>query len=254
PSLLVSELRQNGIEAQITNFGESGYVSTQEVIALLLQLREGNVPDAVIFYDGVNDLYAAHQSGLAGIPQNETNRVAEFNLSQPGEWRRAARFAVTGLARSSATAGVTRDLLADLGISAVAEPLAARSSAAAERLAAQVLRSYQGNLGVVNGLAEKFGFKAWFFWQPTIFQKPQLSFYEQAELAKQAELRDLFTAAAALIQADLRQGVRRAGFTDLSQIFLDEKAPVFIDWCHVGEPGNRLIAAAIAEQLLRDGL
>lgn len=256
PSLLAAELGRSGIEARITNFGESGYVTTQEVITLLLQLRDGNVPDAVIFYDGVNDLYAAYQSGLAGIPQNEANRAAEFNLSQPDEWRRAARFAITGLARSSATAGVARDMLATLGISqvtAVAEPLADRSGSEATQLAESVLQSYKGNLGIVNGLAATLGFKAWFFWQPTIFDKRQLSAFEQGELSKQAELRDLFTAASILIRTSQEQGAGPR-FSDLSQIFVDEKAPVFIDWCHIGERGNQLVAAAMAEQVLRDGL
>jgi hypothetical protein len=257
PSLLVAELSRRGIEAQITNFGESGYVTTQEVILLLLQLRNGNVPDAVIFYDGVNDLYAAYQSGLAGVPQNETNRVAEFNLSQPGEWRRAARFAATGFARSSAAAKVTRSLLADLGVSqvvTVAETPALRTGSEAGRLAEQVLYRYRGNIGIVNGLAEQFGFKAWFFWQPTIFQKRLLTSYEQNESGKQADLRELIVASADLLRSDQWRGAEVGRFKDLSQVFYDEAAPVFIDWCHVGERGNELVAEAIAEQVLRDGL
>lgn len=257
PSLLVAELRRSGIEAQITNFGESGYVTTQEVIQLLLQLRNGNIPDAVIFYDGVNDLYAAYQSGLAGVPQNETNRVAEFNLSQPGEWQRAARFAAAGFARSSAMAAVTRSFLADLGVSQVvtfAETPALRTGSEAERLAEQVLHRYRGNIGIVNGLAEKFGFKAWFFWQPTIFQKRLLTPYEQNEFGKQAVLRELFLASADLLRADQWRGAAVGRFKDLSQVFYDETAPIFIDWCHVGELGNGLVAAAMAEQVLRDGL
>ena len=40
------------INVNITNFGESGYVNTQEVIYLFLQLqRKNNIPDIVVFYD-----------------------------------------------------------------------------------------------------------------------------------------------------------------------------------------------------------
>lgn len=82
PSLLARAVEGRGINVEIINFGETGYVSTQEVITLLLQLRQGNVPDIVIFYDGVNDTYSAYRNEIAGIPQNEFNRVKEFNLTK----------------------------------------------------------------------------------------------------------------------------------------------------------------------------
>src|SRR5262249_10483737 len=56
---------QAGLEALrgksvcVMNFGESAFVSTQGVIQLILELQSGNVPHLVIFYDGVNDVYAA---------------------------------------------------------------------------------------------------------------------------------------------------------------------------------------------------
>ena len=49
------------------------------MMELFLQLREGNIPDLVVFYDGVNDVFSAYQQGKAGIPQNENNREKEFN-------------------------------------------------------------------------------------------------------------------------------------------------------------------------------
>jgi hypothetical protein len=67
---------QAGLEARrgkpvcMVNFGESSFVSTQEVIQLLLQLESGNVPHLVIFYDGINNIYAAYQSGQAGVHEN----------------------------------------------------------------------------------------------------------------------------------------------------------------------------------------
>ena len=50
----------------VYNFGQPGFASTQEVIELMLQLRDGNVPDIVIFFDGVNDIWNAYGSGQAG--------------------------------------------------------------------------------------------------------------------------------------------------------------------------------------------
>ena len=35
----------------VMNYAESAYVSTQDIIMLLLQLQSGNVPDVVLFYN-----------------------------------------------------------------------------------------------------------------------------------------------------------------------------------------------------------
>jgi hypothetical protein len=60
------------------NFAESTYVSTQDVIMLLLQLRSGNVPDLVLSYNIGGDFYSAYQSGRAGVVQNLDQLAARF--------------------------------------------------------------------------------------------------------------------------------------------------------------------------------
>jgi hypothetical protein len=60
PALVAGELRHAGLNVEVTNFGESGYVSTQSLVALLLELRAGRRPDVVVFYDGVNDTFSAY--------------------------------------------------------------------------------------------------------------------------------------------------------------------------------------------------
>lgn len=52
------------------NYGENAYVSTQGLIHLILLLESGDVPDMVIFYDGVNDILAASQSWMPIVHQN----------------------------------------------------------------------------------------------------------------------------------------------------------------------------------------
>src|SRR5208337_749990 len=37
---------------EVTNMGQDGYVSTQEVLLLAEQIRRGNIPNLVIFFDG----------------------------------------------------------------------------------------------------------------------------------------------------------------------------------------------------------
>ena len=83
PSLLARDARLNGgWRAEIRNLAEIGYVSTQELIALVRELQGGYRPDIVIFYDGVNDTTSAFLEREAGVTTNEVNRRAEFNIQQ----------------------------------------------------------------------------------------------------------------------------------------------------------------------------
>ncbi len=85
PSIIARSLHQRGYRIELRNLAEIGYVSTQEVVALLRELQSGYRPDLVIFYDGVNDTTSAFLEGEAGVTTNERNRRAEFNIRQsPG--------------------------------------------------------------------------------------------------------------------------------------------------------------------------
>jgi len=80
PSLLAKHLAAARYNVEVVNLGVVGFVSTQEVFSLIESIKQGNVPDLVIFYDGIGDIIAAQQAGIAGTPQNEGRRDREFNL------------------------------------------------------------------------------------------------------------------------------------------------------------------------------
>ncbi len=83
PSQVAARLAERGTrDVAITNFGETGYVFTQELIRFELELRRGLRPDVVVVYDGINDVASALIGGRAGAPQNESNRVREFRLGR----------------------------------------------------------------------------------------------------------------------------------------------------------------------------
>jgi len=71
-----------GQRVEVSNFGENGYVMTQGIIQLLLQLRAGIAPTSSCSYDGINDAGAAVMQGAPGIPQNESKRVADFAMGR----------------------------------------------------------------------------------------------------------------------------------------------------------------------------
>jgi lysophospholipase L1-like esterase len=222
----------NGRPVEVTNFGELGYVSTQELLALELELRRGNVPDAVIFYDGVNDLGAAYQEGEPGIPQNELNRRIDFE-------RPVASF-VYGLMRESA---LLRPILWRIREQVWRSESAKRSAEQEERLARDAVLVYAANLSIIDGLARDFGFRALYFWQPVIFTKRHLTPDEQQAAAENGFMRDFFERA---------NGMRRdaglldhPGFHDISGIFDGVEEPIYFDFVHIAEHGNEMVAEAM---------
>jgi len=255
PSILTRELAQRGLAVEITNFGESGYVSTQEVIALLRQLQAGQRPDLVVFYDGVNDMFSAYQQQVAGIPQNEFNRVEEFNLSQPEKLRPRAIMTLRDAARGMASARFAKWLLMETGLlhrpAFAVRPMPGSGIAPGKSsLATSVIDTYTSNIDIVRALGDDYRFQHLFYWQPTVFEKTRLSDYEAAEQAKLAPVETF--------AREVRDALNRSGlaampeysFADLGPIFADVREPVFVDWCHLGESGNETIARRMAADVV----
>lgn len=247
PSLVSKKLNsQSAGAAWVVNLGETGYVSTQEVITLMLELRRGNVPDIAVFYDGVNDAWAAFQSGVGGIPQNETNRVVEFNLRDQLNWRRGfmEKLALYRLGRSVRLFGD--------GLSGAS----AGRGFASPSLANAVVDAYLGNVRLVNALAREFGFRAVFFWQPTVYTKRNLSDAEQGRYVGERFARrvPLFAEEYKVFNEAFQQRVKAGELDnvyDLSGIFASDAETIFIDRFHVSETGNDKIADVVAQTLRR---
>jgi len=246
PALLATELRSRGIKVEVVNFGETGYVSTQEVITLLLQLQKGNIPNLVVFYDGGNDTYSAYQQGIAGLPQNEYNRAKEFNLTK--RLPEIKRIVVKDTINNLATVRFTKALLRRIGMRKTEqkdEPDYDKG-----RIVEEAVNLYLNNLELVKSLAVSYKFKYIFYWQPTIFGKNKLSDYEKAEYAREQHLEKFFKETHNILREKTTHPRYEKTFYDLSAIFSHVEEPVYIDWIHLSERGNATIAQAMVEQIL----
>ncbi len=96
----------------VSNFGQEGYNNTQEALLLAEQLRQGNIPDVVIFYDGINEAATAFENRTPGWTFDETARGREFNLLNQEFRLRLSGLAAYSLARFS-YGGFTAEWLAD---------------------------------------------------------------------------------------------------------------------------------------------
>jgi lysophospholipase L1-like esterase len=246
-AVLARRLAELGHPAAVTNYGQLGHNSTQEVITLHQLLKSGERIDIALFYDGINEMACAEQTGRADGLFNEVRRRAEFNLLHP-ERRRDLMIAalVTSAPR---TLRRLRQLtgLRLRGLLPAGEADLSRVDLA--DLARQVMAVYAANLRLVRLLAHEYGFRPIFFWQPVITTKKSKTRDEQrwvADYTRDPERRVL------LYEAIIGERRRRPELADapdaidLSALFDDRTDPVYIDLYHLSEAGN----AAVAEAML----
>jgi lysophospholipase L1-like esterase len=247
PSQLADVLHRQCVRANVVNFGQLGYVSTQEVLALVLELREGNVPDVVVFYDGINDVTSAIHNGFPGIPHNEHRRRAEFNLLSRHRADDYNRAFVLRWINQSATVRIVRSLLHRIGPDEPVAKVAPIANRAGPELADGVSNAYVKNIEIVEMLAKRYGFTALFYLQPVIFGKHTLSPYEDMQLEAATPYREFFLSCYGAIQ---QQTTHVAGFRDISGILANLEEPCFLDFMHIDEKANGVVADEIARDLM----
>ncbi len=225
--------------ATVTNFGESGYVSTQSLLRLELELRKGNIPDIVILYDGVNDVFAAYQDGEAGSPQNESNRIHEFNLLKENPTMIAN--GIEGILSRTMTAEVINGIHSAMR---VAPP----TGLPGREVVANIVQLYRGNIRIVEALSREYGFRYAAYWQPVVFSRKNPSPYEQQQSDKLRDVRPLFLDVYHRIAQDSVL-LANPSFHNISDLFDAISAPVYLDFCHISEYGNSVVAARMVADI-----
>ena len=239
PSELGRYLYESGVPADVSNFGETGWVSTQSVIALLRELQRDNVPDLAIFYGGSNDTFSTFQNRAPGLPQNEPHRVREFNLL-----RHARR-----LVRETLGVIADRSRLVNL-IRSAAPP--APAPGPPPGLVDETLRVLDANLAAADALATRWGFRINVFWEPCLFTKRHLTPWEERRSGPLEYARGWLLSAYDRVRHDWAS--RDPGeFTYLGDLFAETEGPRFVDHSHTSEVANREIAEAIGRQLIAHG-
>jgi lysophospholipase L1-like esterase len=221
----------------VVNFGENAYVSTQSLIQLQLLLGEGQVPDLVIFYSGVNEVIAASQSGQTILHQNFTDIAARFQNREYSIVRWFKNFNAfrlfNMLVAQFDSPGNNKDVLQNSDI---------------DELADAVSRIYLNNYRIIRALAEAHQFDYYLFWQPHILigNKP-LNSHEQNMITglnwvynMDPALIRLFRATYAIIE---REAPNYEHMYYMGYVFDKTESQLWIDtWGHVTPVGNKLVA------------
>ena len=256
PSHLSNLLFEADLCVEILNLGEQGYVSTQELILLQRHLQRGDIPDLVIFYDGVNESFSAYQNNEAGIPQNEDNRREEFNYLLDHKRVRGAYLAQLarpeGLSRLSD--GILKRLKANQSGGKVGEQrlqsTVMNQVLNENELISDTLAAYKSNIEMIQLLASHYSFDALFYWQPMIFTKQTLSSYEKRwyEFASE-QWKDFLLAAYKRVEEDVPLN-QLPQFHNISSVFDQLDDPFYLDAFHLTEDGNLVVAREIGKDII----
>jgi len=222
----VYQERAPDLRVRVLNFGESGYVSRQSLGALQSALAcDAPSADMAIFVDGANDVFAALQQGVAGLPQNEDNRRSEFNSSR--------QLAAQLRAWAMRLEGITQ--LLDLSPTTLVE------SAQLDRLAGAVADAFVAQVQQATALAQFYDFDLLYAWQPTVFDRSPARGDEAAIVgASIATHVQLQRRARELLRSRWASSANAA--IDLGNVFDGDDKALFFDFVHLSERGQRLLA------------
>ena len=238
PSYLSRSLNGGGSSCVVvTNFGMEGYVSTQEVILLTEQLKQGRHPSIVIFYEGFNDALLGMN---ASDPRTAHHYFDTIRDRVEGSFR--GRFDFLGKSYSVRTARLIYAFFRRSPSYAVVDRTAR---------AAATLDNYEANLALVRALSGAYNFKLYCFLEPTLLygHKPLVPYEKQLDEFDSRSDRLNVRATAAVYEEAARRSGAGAAFVDLANLFDNISAPIYVDEVHVGPQGNELVANAIAKYM-----
>ena len=242
----------------VSNLASNAHTSTQEVIELMFQLREGNIPDLVIFYDGFNDVWAAYESGMAGV-HHSFDVIAARIEGQPEAM--GTRSPIELILNNSNT-WLLITSLREKGILAVEDTPEIQNyrirGMDSDSLASEVVRTYLNNCSIIKHLAYAYGFDYLFVWQPNIWcgdkkltvseQKIYDGDFEFYPAGRDPALRELLAAAYSRFETSLPDSIH---YFSLATVFDGIEEEIYNDpfGPHVNEWANGLIAGKLLDLL-----
>lgn len=235
---------EHGECLDVRNYAESGWVNWQGMLYLLEKLTNGERPDVVVFYSGVNEAMGARLWPQVRRPlydgEMTTAALSDWALGDARPLQRVWDY----YRRTSLIAGTLFPPRPRLP-----PPPSLTPEALAERTASEYLADRQA----VEALGRSYGFSTLFAWQATVASKPVLSVQEQ-QYAGWLPRTPANTPPIAwwLMDADLRpfyesigRRVIAHGVADVDDAFSGMGETGFIDWMHPTEGGNERVARAL---------
>jgi lysophospholipase L1-like esterase len=251
PAYLQSELQQRlGRDVCVVNFGELGFTSTQSVIELMRRVQCGDIPDLVVFYDGVNDINYAFIYGIPGIHRSVDRVAARLDDGAKDEG--------PGWVRALGVVRLAMQLVG--GDDSTAPPrFPFRGTDMPRGLDEGIASAYLNNHQMVRALADRYGFAQAFFWQPylTMGRKPltpaeRAMAHDPVEVESPEDAR--IRAASQRLYESVYARIEAAASENpdlfyLAGVFDTVPSLLYTDSHHLTHEGNHIIARRMVEQL-----
>jgi len=242
PSILQARL---GDTSEVYNFGEAAYVSTQELNYLLHQISLGNIPDVVIFYDGINDGYAgAYSPAVPRDPQSLRKR------SEIDEKNWFTRIALEVYDKSNYKHLANYLMSNVFSIPKAREAWDDKIKKYIEKNSSLVLDTYEAHIRQVQAIAKEYEFRALFFWQPNLFSLTRKNHsYENHIIENRSPI--LAKSQKSVYEVAKNRLSNREGedIYFLGNLFDEVRKPIYIDWMHAGPDGNELVAEEMFQHI-----
>ena len=232
----------------VTNFGESGWVSMQEIVELELALKRApRSPNLVLFYDGFADASAPYYTGSADVPPDfdQLRQKASRDDRQPN-W---------AFLKATNTYRLVQFLMDQL--LRIKQDTTVPSTPSEQQLdsyASMAADNYLKNVRLLQSLSEQYDFRYFMFWQPLIYanHKP-LDPYErkvlEATVNADINLPRLYRKVTNLVFS-----AADPHLVNLTDVFDRSADEIFIDSGHTNPIGNGLIAERMLETIRRSGV
>jgi hypothetical protein len=243
PSYIAKFAERDGIPLEVTNFGESAYVNWQSMIKLAEQCAEESPPDFVTFYEGAADLWAKLQTPeIERVHQNFSKMKRRIESRDPGIVR-------NWFEGHSLIHILGRKLVRSFKTETDLEKKQASDPELVQRLSREFVMTMEENARFVAKLGEAWGFETWFFWQPLVYTKKHLS-REEEGVSDTGHGNIGFGTLPWDVYRRSTELVRSRNFAiDLTEVFDGERGSIYIDWAHVSERGNELVAERVYETI-----
>jgi len=245
PALVAKRLEEAGFDPQVTNFGQLAYVSSQELITFVFELRRGNVPDVAVFWDGENDVLCGVEDNVPSGTCAFEDRAAytPFGTSHPEQ-------VPIGVALRSLVAHISFVERLKRFLPKPARPPLPPPDPFCRALTARWL----GEARLLDRLAEAYHFVALAIWQPTwaTSERPRTA-YERAVLARPDRpvgLDPFFQSCARMVDSLSARHATQSILT-LSTLHANDSGTVFLDpWGHSPERVTHIQADTLAKLIL----
>jgi lysophospholipase L1-like esterase len=247
PSYLSKMLNRPDARFQVFNYSVPGYTFMQSILHLMLRLKEGHSPRYVIFYDGFNEIYAAHQHGIAGTVHNQFMTRERLKLKyREVIWN--------GIKEAFRKYCMIYKSINGLYMSINKEPIYQEvaekySDDQLRSLARDVVDDYKKSIKLLDSLSRAYDFKYICFWQPSMLTEHHLT-KEESNIDIRAQDR-AFKKLSVYVDEYLRK-------EDIPHFYLltnalDKRSQsIYVDVAHLSEKGNEIIANNIYKHLQKD--